>query len=82
METRQRGRIGHGLVSAATAILLRREWLLVLLALGLAATAAAVVYLSRPTTLTVAVGPQDGPEARVDGRLRQRPVPRAARTCG
>ena len=34
-----------------------------LLALGLAATAAAVVYLSRPTTLTVAVGPQDGPEA-------------------
>ncbi|TXM90903.1 C4-dicarboxylate ABC transporter substrate-binding protein, partial [Methylobacterium sp. WL103] len=42
---------------------MRREWLLVLLALGLAATAAAVVYLSRPTTLTVAVGPQDGPEA-------------------
>ncbi len=33
-----------------------------LLALGLAAVAAAVVYLSRPTTLTVAVGPQDGPE--------------------
>ncbi|WP_336486445.1 TAXI family TRAP transporter solute-binding subunit [Methylobacterium nigriterrae] len=44
-------------------ILLRREWLLVLLALGLAATAAAVVYLSRPTTLTVAVGPRDGAEA-------------------
>ena len=63
MERRQRGRIGHGLIPAASAILLRREWLLVLLALGLAATAAAVVYLSRPTTLTVAVGPQDGPEA-------------------
>ncbi len=63
MEPRQRGRIGHGLLPAASAILLRREWLLVLLALGLAATAAAVVYLSRPTTLTVAVGPQDGPEA-------------------
>ena len=63
MERRQRGRIGHGLLPAASAILLRREWLLVLLALGLAATAAAVVYLSRPTTLTVAVGPQDGPEA-------------------
>ncbi|KAB1072209.1 TAXI family TRAP transporter solute-binding subunit [Methylobacterium planeticum] len=42
---------------------MRREWLLVLLALGLAATAAAVVYLSRPTTLTVAVGPRDGAEA-------------------
>ena len=45
-----------------SAILLRREWLLVLLALGLAASAALVVYLSRPTTLTVAVAPQDGPE--------------------
>ena len=42
---------------------MRREWLLVLLALGLAAVAAGVFYLSRPTTLTVAVGPQDGPEA-------------------
>ncbi|MEA1831309.1 TAXI family TRAP transporter solute-binding subunit [Methylobacterium durans] len=42
---------------------MRREWLLVLLALGLAATAAAVVYLSRPTTLSVAVGPRDGAEA-------------------
>lgn len=60
---RQRGRIGHGLVHAASAILLRREWLLVMLALGLAAAAAAVVYLSRPTTLIVAVGPQDGPES-------------------
>lgn len=60
---RQRGRIGHGLVHAASAILLKREWLLVMLALGLAAAAAAVVYLSRPTTLTVAVGPQDGPES-------------------
>jgi TRAP-type uncharacterized transport system substrate-binding protein len=42
---------------------MRREWLLVLVALGLAAAAAAIVYLSRPNTLTVAVGPQDGPEA-------------------
>ncbi|WP_147047821.1 TAXI family TRAP transporter solute-binding subunit [Methylobacterium gnaphalii] len=42
---------------------MRREWLLVLLALGLAAVAGAVVYLSRPTTLTVAVGPRDGSEA-------------------
>lgn len=42
---------------------MRREWLLVWLALGLAMAAAAVFYLSRPTTLTVAVGPQDGPEA-------------------
>ena len=42
---------------------MRREWLLVWLALGLAMAAAAVFYISRPTTLTVAVGPQDGPEA-------------------
>ena len=42
---------------------MRREWLLVLVALGLAAVAAGIVYLSRPTTLTVAVGPQDGAEA-------------------
>ncbi|GJE49830.1 hypothetical protein GOFOIKOB_2870 [Methylobacterium tardum] len=42
---------------------MRREWLLVLVALGLAAVAAAIVYLSRPNTLVVAVGPQDGPEA-------------------
>lgn len=42
---------------------MRREWLLVLVALGLAAAAAGIVYLSRPNTLTVAVGPQDGPEA-------------------
>ncbi|MCJ2071137.1 C4-dicarboxylate ABC transporter substrate-binding protein [Methylobacterium sp. J-030] len=42
---------------------MRREWLLVLVAVGLAAAAAAIVYLSRPNTLTVAVGPQDGPEA-------------------
>lgn len=41
----------------------RREWLLVLLALGCAALAGIVVYLSRPTTLTVAVGPRDGAEA-------------------
>ena len=42
---------------------MRREWLLVLVAFGLAAVAAGIVYLSRPTTLTVAVGPQDGAEA-------------------
>ncbi|MDP4004220.1 TAXI family TRAP transporter solute-binding subunit [Methylobacterium sp. NEAU K] len=42
---------------------MRREWLLVLVAMGLAAAAAGIVYLSRPNTLTVAVGPQDGPEA-------------------
>lgn len=63
MERRQRGRIEHGLVHAVSVVPLRREWLLVLLALGLAACAAGVVYLSRPTTLTVAVGPADGPEA-------------------
>ncbi|GJD94958.1 TAXI family TRAP transporter solute-binding subunit [Methylobacterium iners] len=44
-------------------ILLRREWLLILLALGLAVVAATIVYLSRPNTLTVAVGPRDGAEA-------------------
>ena len=42
---------------------MRREWLFVLLALGLAAVAGGVAYLSRPTTLTVAVGPRDGAEA-------------------
>ncbi|MDP4025642.1 TAXI family TRAP transporter solute-binding subunit [Methylobacterium sp. NEAU 140] len=42
---------------------MRREWVLVLLAVALAGAAALVFYLSRPTTLTVAVGPQDGPEA-------------------
>lgn len=44
-------------------ILLRREWVLFLLALGLAAVAGAIVYLSRPNTLVVAVGPRDGAEA-------------------
>ncbi len=62
MQRTQRDRTEHGLVHAVSAILLRREWLLVLLALGLAATAAVVFYLSRPSTLTVAVAPQDGPE--------------------
>ena len=42
---------------------MRREWLLVLVALGFIALAGAVTYLWRPNTLTVAVGPQDGPEA-------------------
>lgn len=42
---------------------MRREWLLVLVALGFLALAGAVSYLWRPNTLTVAVGPQDGPEA-------------------
>ena len=41
----------------------RREWLLVLLALGFAMVAGMLVYLSRPTTLTVAVGPREGAEA-------------------
>ena len=45
------------------AIVVRREWLLVLLALGFALVAGMLVYLSRPTTLTVAVGPRDGAEA-------------------
>jgi len=45
------------------AFLVRREWLLVLLALGFALVAGMLVYLSRPTTLTVAVGPRDGAEA-------------------
>lgn len=62
MQRTQRDRTEHGLVHAVSAVLLRREWLLVLLALGLAASAAVVVYLSRPTVLTVAVAPQDGPE--------------------
>ncbi|HEX8416509.1 MAG TPA: TAXI family TRAP transporter solute-binding subunit [Methylobacterium sp.] len=44
-------------------ILLRREWLLILLALGFAVVAGTIVYLSRPTTLRVAVGPRDGAEA-------------------
>ncbi|MGE7155425.1 TAXI family TRAP transporter solute-binding subunit [Methylorubrum rhodesianum] len=42
---------------------MRREWLYVLLALGFAAVAGLVVYFSRPTLLTVAVGPRDGVEA-------------------
>lgn len=42
---------------------MRREWVLVMLALGLAALAGTVVYLSRPTTLIVAVGPRDGAES-------------------
>ena len=79
MERAQRDRLGHGpeqspspdlthgpwrrRLRAAATILMRREWLLVLVALGLAAVAAGIVYLSRPTTLTVAVGPQDGAEA-------------------
>lgn len=75
MERAQRDRTGHALdpdsvpgtlqlrLRAAASVLMRREWLLVLVALGLTALAGAVVYLSRPTTLTVAVGPQDGPEA-------------------
>lgn len=48
---------------SAAAILMRREWLLLMVALGLVVLASGVFYLSRPTTLTVAVGPQDGPEA-------------------
>lgn len=66
MERAQRDRAGHGPIRGpiqAAAILMRREWVLVWVALGLAMAAAAVFYLSRPTTLTVAVGPQDGPEA-------------------
>ena len=47
------------------AFLLKREWLLVALGLGFAVLAAAVVYLSRPTVLTVAVGPRDGAEAQL-----------------
>ena len=76
MERAQRDRLGHGpdqrptpdlnhgpwrrRLRVAATIVMRREWLLVLVALGLAAIAAGIVYLSRPTTLTVAVGPQDG----------------------
>ena len=59
MDSAQHGRRRHGLPRVA----LRRDWLLVVLALVLAASAAMVVYLSRPTTLVVAVGPRDGPEA-------------------
>ena len=47
----------------AAAVLMRREWLFVALALGFAALAGLVVTLSRPSVLTVAVGPRDGPEA-------------------
>ncbi len=53
----------RGLRLRAAAVLMRREWLLVLLAVGLAAVAGLVVTLSRPTLLTVAVGPRDGVEA-------------------
>lgn len=42
---------------------MRREWLFVALGLALAAFAGLVFYLSRPTTLTVAVGPRDSAEA-------------------
>ena len=75
MEHAQRDRQGHvptpesmprtlqRRLQTAASVLMRREWLLVLLALGLTVLAGAVVYLSRPTTLIVAVGPQDGPEA-------------------
>ncbi len=44
-------------------VLMRREWVLVLLALIFGAVAAGIAYLSRPTTLAVAVGPRDGAEA-------------------
>ena len=47
------------------AFVLKREWLLVVMTLGFAVVAAAVVYLSRPTTLIVAVGPRDGAEAQL-----------------
>lgn len=53
----------RGLRLRTVAILMRREWLFVLLAVGLAALAGLVVTLSRPTVLTVAVGPRDGAEA-------------------
>lgn len=46
-----------------SSIFMKREWLLMLLAAGLALVAATFVYLSRPTTLRVAVGPRDGAEA-------------------
>lgn len=42
---------------------MRREWLFVLLAVGFAAVAGLVFTLSRPSLLTVAVGPRDGAEA-------------------
>ncbi|MGT2482209.1 hypothetical protein ACU4GR_32895 [Methylobacterium oryzae CBMB20] len=60
---------------------MRREWLLVLVALGLAAAAAAIVYLSRPNTLTVAVGPQDGPEAALIEAYANALGPGARRMC-
>ncbi|GJE73492.1 hypothetical protein BGCPKDLD_0056 [Methylorubrum suomiense] len=53
----------RGLRLRAAAVLMRREWLFVLLALGFAAVAGLVVTLSRPTVLAVAVGPRDGAEA-------------------
>ncbi|GAB6844189.1 TAXI family TRAP transporter solute-binding subunit [Methylorubrum rhodinum] len=53
----------RGLRHRAATVLMRREWLFVLLALGLAAVAGLVAYVSRPTVLTVAVGPRDGAEA-------------------
>ncbi|SFK46649.1 TRAP-type uncharacterized transport system, substrate-binding protein [Methylorubrum salsuginis] len=53
----------RGLRHRAVAVLMRREWLFVLLALGFAVVAGLVVYFSRPTLLTVAVGPRDGVEA-------------------
>ena len=53
----------RGIGARAAAVLMRREWVFVLIALGLAAVAGGVAYLSRPTTLVVAVGPRDGAEA-------------------
>lgn len=63
--SRPRNLIRKGRALGTTSILLRREWLLVLLAFGLAVVAAAVIYLSRPTTLVAAVGPRDGAEANL-----------------
>ena len=59
-QLRERGRRGAPVLAA---ILMKREGIFVLLALGFAAVAGIVLYLSRPTTLTVAVGPRDGAEA-------------------
>jgi TRAP-type uncharacterized transport system substrate-binding protein len=45
--------------------LFRKEWMLLIGAVGLALIGVAVYFLTGPTRLTVAVGPPDSPEARL-----------------
>ena len=60
-------------------ILLRREWLLSCWPSGSRSSPRQIVYLSRPTTLTVAVGPRDGAEAILLDAYAQALVARSRR---